>query len=519
SDYLDYWQKESLLRETVQTMKTLKTLYEAGKYREVLNRLAQKEDQDELASLTEDKQIERIYYKSRALGSLGQYEEALQVATVARTNFLSPNDKSLLLALIDAQLYALSCLGRLGEGLEVSVEGDAIIKTLTVKERQTGAVWLALFSHIKGNIYFIKGDLNRALEYHQHSLTIREKINDLSAIAGSLNNIGVIYRAKGELDTALKFYQRSLTVYETIGNSETIARSLNNIGLIYYYKGDLDTALGFYQQSLALKETIGNPSAIALALSNIGNVYRDKGDLDTALGFYQQSLALREEVKNDIFICVILFDLILLVLNQQDSTQALKYLTQLKNIYEFTSNKQVYLRSRLAEALILKQSKRMKHKIQAQMLLEQIVTEEVIDSNLSVLAMVHLCDLLLFEVKSVDDPEVWIEAKALIQQLYAQAQDQQSFPMIVKALLLWAKFAIIEGKFQQALKYYNQARLTAEEKSLGLLVQKVDDEQKSFEAEFEKWQVLIQQNASLQDRLAHAQLKDYLKEAQRIGLI
>ncbi|MFX0121768.1 MAG: hypothetical protein ACFE9A_20420, partial [Candidatus Hodarchaeota archaeon] len=93
--------------------KTLKDLYENGKYQEVLDQLTQKNIQGAFASLAKDEQIECLYYKSRSLGFLGKLEDALQIATAARVNIVSLNDKTLTLALLIAQLYALWKLGRL----------------------------------------------------------------------------------------------------------------------------------------------------------------------------------------------------------------------------------------------------------------------------------------------------------------------------------------------------------------------------------------------------------------------
>ena len=68
---------------------------------------------------------------------------------------------------------------------------------------------------------------------------------------------------------------------------------------------------------------------------------------------------------------------------------------------------------------------------------------------------------------------MWEEAKVLIQRLYVQAQDKRSFSLIVEVLLLQGKFAAIDGDFQKALKYLDQAQLTAEDKNINLLILKV----------------------------------------------
>jgi hypothetical protein len=96
------------------------------------------------------------------------------------------------------------------------------------------------------------------------------------------------------------------------------------------------------------------------------------------------------------------------------------------------------------------------------------------------------------------------------------AQNQQSFSLIVKALLLQAKFEMIEGNLQKASKYLSQAEITAKEKDLGLIVKKVTTEKKNLENEFEKWQELIQRNVSIQERLERIRMEDYLKEIQKV---
>ncbi|MFX0151960.1 MAG: tetratricopeptide repeat protein, partial [Candidatus Hodarchaeota archaeon] len=353
-------------------------------------------------------------------------------------------------------------------------------------------------------------------KHWKQSLAIREDIGNLQDIAGSLNNLGIIYRTKGELTKALEYFKRGLTLNIEIGNPYYIALSLNNIGDAYRAKGELEKALEYLQQSLALKEDIGNLQDIATTLDNIGIIYRVKGELDKALDCFKRSLALEEVIGNDIWSSYTLFYLILIALDQQDQTRAQAYLNQIQELHARTPNKKIHLRSQLAEALVLKRSKRMRDKVQAQVLLNQIVNEEDIWFEWTELAMINYCDLLLYEVKSFGDPEVWTEAKTLIQQFSTKAQDQQMSPMIVEILLLQAKFATIEGELQQALNYYDQAKLTATEKNFDLLVQKIADERRTFEVEFDKWQELNERNASLQERLKMAQIEDYIQDVLKI---
>ncbi|MFX0062673.1 MAG: tetratricopeptide repeat protein [Candidatus Hermodarchaeota archaeon] len=584
------------------TANAIKALVEQGKYQEVVDQLAQLEAGGVFDTFTEQEQIECIYYKSYALHhGLGKQQEALQIILAARQKYTTPTDRSLLLALMTQQIYTLCGMNRFDEAREVITEGDAILSSLTAKEREAGTYWIAFFEQRRGLYYYNKKDWDTALEYWHRALALREKIGDLSAIGNSLHNMGVCYSNKGEYDTALDYFQRTLDIAKQTGNSHWIAQVNTLIGIAYVnIKGEPDTALTYYQQALSIYEKIGNPHWIAFTLGfmvtpyiykgeletaleynrrclrlsqevygktenayNLARcfyrfavIYYYKGELDTALDYIQQNLAFQgtigepylftwtiflsalvyqaqgeldralerlqqylndiEQSGNELWISEALFHLVRVVLAQNNQSQAQEYLTRLHQLQSRTPNPLIYHYSRLAEALILKQSQRAREKFQAQPILEQIMREEVLNFDLTALAIIQLCDLLIAEVKFYGEPDVWEEAKALIEKLYGMAQDQHSFSMSVEALLLRAKSAAVDGKLPQALNYYEQARLTATEKDLTVLLAKVDTEQKRFEAEFAMWQQLIQSNVPLQERVKTAQMEDYIKQVQQM---
>ncbi|MFX1537348.1 MAG: tetratricopeptide repeat protein, partial [Promethearchaeota archaeon] len=580
------------------TAKAIKELVDQGKYQAVVDQLAQWEADGVFDTFTEQEQIECLFYQSFALSwGLQQWETALQIVLATRQKYPSPIDRSLLLALMVQQIRALSNTNRLDEAREVITEGDAILQSLTAKELETGAYWIAFFEDGKGLYYRGKNDWDTALECSQRALALWEKIGDLYAIALSLCHIGGSYELKGELDTALDYYQRFLDIAKQMENSSEIARALNRIGYIYLCKGELDTALIYYQQALGISEEIGSPASIIIPLKDLVNLYVFKGELDTALeynrrclslskkienkknlifcfaffawiyyakaeldtalDYVQQSLALQgtvgsslffpifisahihyargeldtalerfqrclnmwERTGNDFMIAWILFPLIRVVLAQQNRSQAQEYLTRLQQLQTRTPNPWSHFSSRLAEALVLKQSPRAREKFQAQKILEQLVQEEVLWVDLTALAIIQLSDLLIAEVKLYGEPKVWEEAKALIDKLYVMAQDQPSFSMSVEALILQAKAAAVDRDLPQALKYYEQARLTATEKKLTGLLVKVDTEQKRFEAEFATWEELIQSNAPLQELVETAKMDlEKVRVTHKLGI-
>ncbi|MFW9780373.1 MAG: tetratricopeptide repeat protein [Candidatus Heimdallarchaeota archaeon] len=531
----------------------LKELFEKGKYQEVLEQLTRKAELDK-APL--NRQIEQQYYKSRALEALGEFDKALSVAKNARAELSPTVGKLPTFSLLVAELYALMRLGLLDEGLAASKEGEQLIEAFTDVEKEHGKDRVALYYNVKGQIYWQKGTLDTALENFQESLALSEKAGNQMLIAMVLNNIGNIYRNKGRLDTALDYFHRSLTLRKETENPGDIGTSLNNIALIYHDKGLLDTALEYYQQSLAQAEMTGNPLFISVSLNNIGNIYHDKGMLDTALGYLQRSLELLEEIGNTAYVSTLLvgigeiyrdksmldtalnylqralllneqvgndlltsytlFQLFLLSLNQEHQERARQYQSRLEKLQTDTPEKIIQLRNRVARVLLLKQGERLRDKSQAQDLLAELAREEIIDYELTVLILTHLCELQLEELKHYNGSEVFAEAKDTINKLYTLAQDQKSFSLLVTALLLRMKFALISGDLPRALKYLDQARITAAEKNLGTLIEKVDLEKKKLEEELVKWEELLSQNATLQERLQQARVEDYLIEARKM---
>ena len=150
---------------------------------------------------------------------------------------------------------------------------------------------LLTFSLIAGNCNHIMGDLSRAKSFYEETIRISER-KDLQALykndiiqskSDALGNIGLIYSNRGDLDKALKYHQDSLKIDKKIGDRQGEANQLGNIGLIYSDKGDLDKALKYHRAALKIDKEIGYRLGEGSHLGNIALIYRAKGDLDKAL--------------------------------------------------------------------------------------------------------------------------------------------------------------------------------------------------------------------------------------------
>ncbi len=384
-------------------------------------------------------------------------------------------------------------------------------RSLAIREKLDNKHGIATSLNNLGNAYSMKGDLDRAMEYYQRSLAIREKLDNKHNIALSLNNLGVVHRLKGNLDRAMEYYQRSLRISEEFGIKRDVALALNNLGEILQLKGELNQALKYFQRSLPIYQELGIRQDIAMSLLNIGEVYGKKGNPEEALNYYQRSLSIYKEVGNELLTATTLFELVRTALEKRDSAQVKQYLQELQQISERTDNRIINQRYRIAKALHLKASRRARHKTKAGEILERVVQEEVGDHSLTVTAMIHLCDLLLSELKITGDDELLQEIKDLTDRLLRIAKLQSSHSLLAETYLLQSKLSLIELDMGRARKLLTKAHLIAMEKGLHKLARAVVYERDLLQSQLHKWNLLMKENPSRQELIGLTRLDDLLE--------
>jgi hypothetical protein len=285
--------------------------------------------------------------------------------------------------------------------------------------------------------------------------------------------------------------------------------------MIYHARGDFKQALRYYQDSLGLIQDLGNNHDIAICYNNIGEIYSSMGKYNEALDQIEKSLSLFQEIRAIPDITLPLFNLVVLSLNLELPQKAQSYLQQLQKINTEDKHKIISQRYRLAEALVLKSSKRVKMKIKSSEILEELISEEIIDHALAVRAMFELSELLIDELRAYGEEEVFYEIKELIQRLEEKANKQKSFSLIIDTSILQAKLSMVEGDLYASQQFLDQVELVAKEKGIQQLVNKVQKEKEQLINQYEKWESLIHSNAPFGSRLEQAQLAEYINVAKK----
>jgi tetratricopeptide (TPR) repeat protein len=362
---------------------------------------------------------------------------------------------------------------------------------------------MAMSLNAIGLIYRQKGELDQALPYFQQSLTLSKQLGNKHNMAITLGNIGLLYMVKGDLTQALEYCRESLTYFEETGVESSIAAVLNNIGVLYMWKGELDLALESYEQSLAIVEELGNQDRVAGTLGNIGEIHYQSGNLAQALAHFEQALAMKisKGSGNTLVIGGILLQLVSVTVTMNSQEQAEQYLQQLQQINAREENKVINQQYRAASALVLKTSPQARKRVKAEELLKQITEEEVVDHELTVLALLNLCDLLLGELRMSDDPEMLVELDALVNRLLEIAEESDSHWLFAEAYVLKSNLALLNLDTRSARRFLTQAQVIAEEKGLQRLAMKISNDHDALLRQEGHWESETTRDISLKDRL------------------
>jgi len=471
---------------------------------------------------------------------MGHYKDALEIAERAKDESQRLESP---LHIVDALVIVsdvLLSLGRFDDSLEVVEHGERVLKTISLEQpselvmrkatllNRRGVInmWLGpldtsldcheqslvLFEEIDdkegkaqslsgiGSIHWRNGDLDTALQYFERGLALRKEIGNRYGISSSLNSVGIIYRRKGDLNRALEYYERSLVLKEELGNTQHIATVLNNIGVVYRRQGDLERALEYLKRSLTLQEEIGNKERVALSLSNMGLIHRDRGDRDRSLEYLQRSLQLREEVANNLLTANTLFDLITITIENKLMEQARWYLERLVEINNTEDNKIILQNYRVAEALVLKTSSRLRDREKAKLLLNRVIEEEIIGHDMTMIAMVNFYDMTLADLKVSGNQQAFDEARTHVCRLSEVAKEHQSYAFLAETHILKAKLALLELNLLEARKYLTKAQLITDERGLRRLAMIISREHDTLLEEASKWEELIEKGAPLVER-------------------
>jgi len=186
---------------------------------------------------------------------------------------------------------------------EVQQREEKLTKNLTeierlhqLTEQRKNLLASALDFTSTGVLYNNVGQYQKALEYYQKVLVIRQKMGNPKGEAAELSNIGTLYSNSGQYEKALEHYQQAVAISREINDRRGESAGVSNIGTVYNKLGQYQKALNYYQQALTISKEIKDLMRESTDILNMGVLYQNLGNLDKALPLLEKSYRIRQEI-------------------------------------------------------------------------------------------------------------------------------------------------------------------------------------------------------------------------------
>ncbi len=474
------------------------------------------EDYEKKSNLTSTDDIILLLFKCKILNILGFYNKAFELAKIVLTKSQEAKMKNFEIDSLFQLIASLNHLGKLEESRNYLIKCAKIIESLAKDSKSI--LKIAHLAMQKGIQSKLSGNLESAIKFFDKSFFLFSKYGAKYDLAEILSNQGLVFATIGDLDKSMILLAQGLAIYQQLENRYKIADTLNNLGGICRQKGFSNQALRHFKQSLAIWEDIGNKEAIARSLSDIGTIYKSTGEFKKALLNFNLSLKIYREIGNFINLAEILYNIILLNLVQNKTSEAEELLVELNEINTLHPHKPTNQLLRVAKALVLKKSSRFRNVIKATELLEGVIAEDVMNYEVMVEALLNLCELYLVEFKTTKEEEAMRELKHAVNTLFEIAGKQKSQKLFSTAYWLKAHISMIELDIDMSKELLSKAQNIAEEMGLQNIAIKISNDYDQLLNKSEDWNRLKKENASISERLELAQVDELLSDLLQQGI-
>lgn len=195
----------------------------------------------------------------------------------------------------NALAIAYSRQNKMEEAIKHLLFVDSIHKKEPIREDIIAAAYQSL-----GNIYLELKDYDAAENYYIKANKEFEKNPATGTFYFNTTNVllGQVYYHKGQLEKADGLLSKTLLFYEKIKEERTVAEINNYLGLINLEKGNLEKAETYFQNALNFQKKNDYYLEAAQSSLQLGRLNIQKGKAVNAINFLENAIIYNGEIKN-----------------------------------------------------------------------------------------------------------------------------------------------------------------------------------------------------------------------------
>ena len=267
---------------------------------------------------------------------------------VGKTTHFLPFLKAFIVLLnsIFALLFCLSCTSQqskssLVRNIHVTMKMDSLARSvqstdslidLTDEYAADGDGYgEMIMRRVLGERYQEHSDYINAIEQHNLSLVLAEKLKDTLEIVETLNLLGESFRYLGVTGQSAEHYFRALSVCEQWSDHgsdlalKCKIKSRLGIGNVQLILGNVDRAEEAFIAALRGEHALKNVVGQAELYADLGKIKEHKGQLDSAFLYYERSLEMNRNAKSKLGIALCYNHFGRLAESDNDLDAALRY--------------------------------------------------------------------------------------------------------------------------------------------------------------------------------------------------
>ncbi len=333
------------------------------------------------------------------------------------------------------------------------------------------------------------GKMEKILECTKQSFEISQFFNN-HHIEDYLSLInGRYYTRIGNLIKATEYLTHSYNLRKIRGNVLEITYALLDLVRIYSDMGELDIVSHYLEEILKQPNVLEDPIAAPQIFVEKGKYLAERGSTFEALSELENASEYFNKINSKSQKIRYYHILISISIKLNNLNKANFYLSKAKKIsLEFFEDQFIRQSYLLDKAIILKQSHRIKHKMQAISLFEDILKTEFKESSIAIEARINYLELLILELEiSNDEKEILEEIKENLDLLYQIAQKQNSYSLSCETLFFQAKLVLVEKNFSLAQELLTKAQFIADNKGYKRLAKKISDVHDNILVQLDEW--------------------------------
>ena len=147
-----------------------------------------------------------------------------------------------------------------------------------------------------GNIEYLRGNYDRALEHYNNALKVYKETDDNIYAGHTYVDLGSVAHELERFDEAIAYYNKGLEYSKSTGAIDMKANSLSNLGMVYSTMNEHDVAYKYLEEAIQLNRAHNSKSNLVNSLGEMGNVNRKLGKDDEALKYLNEAIRISDSI-------------------------------------------------------------------------------------------------------------------------------------------------------------------------------------------------------------------------------